>query len=106
MAGGLRGAFGSLAAFFTGLSGAGKSTTANAVLVKLLERGGRRVTLLDGDLVRKQLSPELGFSKDHRDLDILRIGCVAADIVRHGGSALCAPMRAGYIDSQPLEGDG
>ncbi len=80
------------AVFFTGLSGAGKSTTANALLVKLLERGGRRVTLLDGDLVRKQLSSELGFSKEHRDLNIRRIGYVAAEIVRHGGIALCAPI--------------
>ena len=59
--------------FFTGLSGSGKSTTANALLVKLLERGGRPITLLDGDLVRKHLSSELGFSKEHRDINIRRI---------------------------------
>ena len=63
--------------FFTGLSGSGKSTIANALLVKLLEMGGRPVTLLDGDLVRKHLSSELGFSKEHRDLNIQRIGYVA-----------------------------
>ena len=64
--------------FFTGLSGSGKSTVANALLVKLLEMGGRPVTLLDGDVVRKHLSCELGFSKEHRDLNIQRIGYVAA----------------------------
>lgn len=78
--------------FFTGLSGSGKSTIANALLVKLLERGGRPVTILDGDLVRKNLSSELGFSKEHRDLNIQRIGFVAAEITRHGGIAICAPI--------------
>ncbi len=78
--------------FFTGLSGSGKSTVANALRVKLLEGGGRPVTLLDGDLVRKHLSSELGFSKEHRDLNIERIGFVAAEIARHGGIALCAPI--------------
>jgi len=63
--------------FFTGLSGSGKSTIANALMVKLLETGKRRVTLLDGDLVRKHLSSELGFSREHRDINILRIGFVA-----------------------------
>jgi sulfate adenylyltransferase len=81
-----------LAIFFTGLSGAGKSTIANALLVKLLEMGGRSVTLLDGDLVRKNLSSELGFSKEHRDINIRRIGFVAAEIVKHGGIAICAPI--------------
>ena len=80
------------AVLFTGLSGAGKSTIANALLVKLLARGGRRVTLLDGDLVRKHLSSELGFSREHRNLNVRRIGYVAAEIVRHGGIALCAPI--------------
>ncbi|MDP2690092.1 MAG: sulfate adenylyltransferase, partial [Deltaproteobacteria bacterium] len=60
--------------FFTGLSGSGKSTIANALMVKLMEMGGRAVTLLDGDLVRKNLSSELGFSREHRDLNIQRIG--------------------------------
>ncbi len=78
--------------FFTGLSGAGKSTLANAVLVRLLERVARRVTLLDGDVVRKHLSSELGFSREHRDLNILRIGFVASEIVKNGGIALCAPI--------------
>ena len=78
--------------FFTGLSGSGKSTIANALLVRLLEMGGRPVTLLDGDLVRKNLSSELGFSKEHRDLNIRRIGFVAAEITKNGGIALCAPI--------------
>jgi sulfate adenylyltransferase len=78
--------------FFTGLSGSGKSTIANALLVKLLEIGGRRTTLLDGDLVRKNLSSELGFSKEHRDINIRRIGYVASEITKHGGIALCAPI--------------
>lgn len=78
--------------FFTGLSGAGKSTVANVLLVKLLELGGRPVTLLDGDIVRKNLSSELGFSKEHRDINIRRIGFVAAEITKNGGIALCAPI--------------
>lgn len=78
--------------FFTGLSGAGKSTLANALLVKLLEMGGRPVTLLDGDIVRKHLSSELGFSKEHRDINIRRIGFVASEITKNGGIALCAPI--------------
>ena len=78
--------------FFTGLSGSGKSTIANALRIKLLELGGRGVTLLDGDLVRKNLSSELGFSKEHRDLNIRRIGFVAAEISRAGGVAICAPI--------------
>ncbi len=78
--------------FMTGLSGSGKSTVANALLVKLMEMGGRPVTLLDGDIVRKNLSSELGFSKEHRDLNILRIGFVASEITKNGGIALCAPI--------------
>ncbi len=78
--------------FFTGLSGSGKSTIANALLVKMLEEGGRSVTLLDGDHVRKNLSSELGFSKEHRDLNITRIGYVASEITKHGGIAICAPI--------------
>jgi sulfate adenylyltransferase len=78
--------------FFTGLSGAGKSTLANALMVKLMELGGRRVTLLDGDIVRKNLSSELGFSREHRDLNIRRIGYVASEIVKNGGIAICAPI--------------
>jgi sulfate adenylyltransferase len=78
--------------FFTGLSGAGKSTVANALRVKFLEMGGRPVTLLDGDIVRKHLSSELGFSKEHRDINIRRIGYVASEITRNGGIAICAPI--------------
>ncbi len=78
--------------FFTGLSGSGKSTIANALLVKLLEMGGRPVTLLDGDIVRKNLSSELGFSKEHRDINIRRIGFVASEITKNGGIAICAPI--------------
>ncbi|MFP6827547.1 MAG: bifunctional sulfate adenylyltransferase/adenylylsulfate kinase [Gammaproteobacteria bacterium] len=78
--------------FFTGLSGSGKSTIASALMVKLMELGGRRVTLLDSDVVRKNLSSELGFSKEHRDLNILRIGYVASEITKNGGIAICAPI--------------
>ncbi|MEX2624560.1 MAG: bifunctional sulfate adenylyltransferase/adenylylsulfate kinase [Acidimicrobiia bacterium] len=78
--------------FFTGLSGSGKSTIANALLVKLLEMGGRPVSMLDGDLVRKHLSSELGFSKEHRDINIRRIGYVASEITKSGGIAICAPI--------------
>lgn len=78
--------------FFTGLSGSGKSTIANAVRTKLMEIGGRSVTLLDGDIVRKNLSSELGFSKQHRDLNIRRIGFVAAEITKNRGIAICAPI--------------
>jgi len=78
--------------FLTGLSGSGKSTIANALLVKLLETGDRTVSLLDGDVVRKHLSSELGYSKDHRALNVRRIGYVASEITRHGGIAICAPI--------------
>jgi sulfate adenylyltransferase len=78
--------------FFTGLSGSGKSTVANVIFVKLLELGGRTVTLLDGDIVRKHLSSELGFSKEHRNLNIQRIGFVASEITKGGGVAVCAPI--------------
>jgi sulfate adenylyltransferase len=78
--------------FFTGLSGSGKSTIANVLITKLLELGGRSVSLLDGDIVRKHLSSELGFSKEHRDINIRRIGFVASEIAKHGGIAVCAPI--------------
>lgn len=87
--------------FFTGLSGSGKSTIANALLVRLLELGTRPVTLLDGDIVRKNLSSELGFSKEHRDLNVQRIGFVAAEITKNGGIALCAPI-APYAGSRRI----
>ncbi|MFC1746817.1 bifunctional sulfate adenylyltransferase/adenylylsulfate kinase [Candidatus Neomarinimicrobiota bacterium] len=78
--------------FFTGLSGAGKSTLANGLLVKLLEDGRRPVTLLDGDIVRTHLSSELGFTREHRSLNVQRIGFVASEITKNGGVALCAPI--------------
>jgi sulfate adenylyltransferase len=78
--------------FFTGLPSSGKSTLANVLLVRLLEIGGRPVTLLDGDIVRRHLSSELGFSREHRNLNIARIGFVAAEITKNGGIALCAPI--------------
>ena len=78
--------------FFTGLSGSGKSTVANVLQVMLLQMGGRSVTLLDGDIVRTNLSSELGFSKEHRDLNIQRVGFVASEITKGGGIALCAPI--------------
>ncbi|HEY6293354.1 MAG TPA: bifunctional sulfate adenylyltransferase/adenylylsulfate kinase [Terriglobia bacterium] len=78
--------------FFTGLSGSGKSTIANVLRVKFLEMGGRPVTLLDGDIVRKHLSSELGFSREHRDINIRRIGYVASEITKNGGIAICAPI--------------
>jgi sulfate adenylyltransferase len=81
-----------LTIFFTGLSGSGKSTIANVLMTKFLEVGGRPVTILDGDLVRKHLSSELGFSKEHRDINIRRIGYVASEITKNGGIAICAPI--------------
>ena len=77
---------------FTGLSGAGKSTLANVLVAMLRESGDRRVTLLDGDIVRKNLSSELGFSAEHREINLRRIGFVAAEITRNGGIAICAPI--------------
>ena len=77
--------------WFTGLSGSGKSTTAD-VLSTLLMQHGRQVTVLDGDVVRTHLSKGLGFSREDRDTNILRIGFVASEIVRHGGIAVCAAI--------------
>lgn len=94
--------------WFTGLSGAGKSTTA-AILTTLLMEHGRRVTELDGDVVRTHLSHGLGFSKADRDINIRRIGFVAAEIVRHGGAVVCAavsPYRATRNDVRNLAGAG
>jgi len=81
-----------LTLFFTGLSGAGKSTLAKILYAKFIEAGGRPVTLLDGDIVRRNLSSELGFSREHRDLNIRRIGFVASEITKNGGVAICAPI--------------
>ena len=81
-----------LVLFFTGLSGAGKSTVARDVADALAERGGRTVSLLDGDQVRRLLSAGLSFSRADRDLNIARIGFVAAEIARHRGVAICAPI--------------
>lgn len=75
--------------WFTGLSSAGKSTIAG-ILADRLERRGRTVTLLDGDVVRTHLSKDLGFSKEDRDTNIRRIGFVASEVVRHGGAVICA----------------
>ncbi len=78
--------------FFTGLSGSGKSTLARIMYGKFIEDGKRPTTLLDGDIVRRNLSSELGFSKQHRDLNVRRIGFVASEITKHGGVAICAPI--------------
>jgi sulfate adenylyltransferase len=92
--------------WFTGLSGSGKSTTAN-VLTTLLQQHGRQVTVLDGDVVRTHLSKGLGFSKSDRDINIRRIGFVAAEIVRHGGVVICAavsPYQATRDDVRSMVG--
>jgi sulfate adenylyltransferase len=92
--------------FLTGLSGAGKSTIADA-LVAQLEAEGRPVTVLDGDVVRTHLSSELTFSREHRDLNIARIGWVAGEIVRHGGVAICAavsPYRSTRAEARRMIG--
>jgi len=94
--------------WFTGLSGAGKSTTSEILTVMLLEHG-RQVTVLDGDVVRTHLSKGLGFSKEDRDTNIRRIGFVASEIVRHGGLVICAavsPYRATRQDARNLVGAG
>ncbi|MCB1763150.1 MAG: bifunctional sulfate adenylyltransferase/adenylylsulfate kinase [Gammaproteobacteria bacterium] len=78
--------------FFTGFSGSGKSTVARILYAKLIEGGGRPVSLLDGDVVRQHLSSELGFSKQDRDVNIRRIGFVASEITKNGGIAICAPI--------------
>lgn len=81
-----------LVLFFTGLSGSGKSTLARALMDRILERGERTVTSLDGDVVRRHLSAGLGFSREDRETNITRIGWVAAEIARHGGVAICSPI--------------
>jgi sulfate adenylyltransferase len=92
--------------WFTGLSGSGKSTTAE-VLTQLLLEHGRQVTVLDGDVVRTHLSKGLGFSKEDRDINIRRIGYVASELVRHGGTVVCAavsPYRATRNDVRAMIG--
>jgi sulfate adenylyltransferase len=86
--------------FLTGLSGAGKSTIANAIGVKLMEIQERPVTLLDGDIIRTHLTSELGFSKDHRSLNVRRVGFVASEITKNGGVALCAMIAPYEADRQ------
>jgi adenylyl-sulfate kinase len=81
-----------LVLFFTGLSGSGKSTLARALMDRILEQTDRRVTSLDGDVVRRHLSAGLTFSKEDRETNIRRIGWVAAEISRHGGIAVCSPI--------------
>ncbi len=78
--------------FCTGLSGAGKSTIARILYARFQEMGKRPVTLLDGDIVRRNLSNELGFSKEHRDINVRRIGFVASEITKNRGIAICAPI--------------
>ena len=87
---------------FTGLSGAGKSTLARALAAMLRERAARRVTLLDGDVVRKRLSSELGFSRAHRRINLRRFGFIAAEITRHGGIAICAAIAPYASDRREL----
>jgi sulfate adenylyltransferase len=94
--------------WFTGLSGAGKTTTADILTTLLMERG-RQVTVLDGDVVRTHLSQGLGFSREDRDTNIRRIGFIAAELVRHGGIVICAavsPYRATRADVRNMVGDG
>ncbi len=81
-----------LTVFFTGLSGSGKSTIAKVLYSRFLELGDRPVTLLDGDIVRQNLSSELSFSKEHRDINVRRIGFVASEITKNRGIAICAPI--------------
>ena len=81
-----------LTVFFTGLSGAGKSTLAKILYSRFMELGDRPVSLLDGDIVRQNLSRELSFSKEHRDINVRRIGFVASEITKNRGIAICAPI--------------
>jgi sulfate adenylyltransferase len=84
-----------LVVFFTGLAGAGKSTTARGVADALREGGERTVTLLDGDVVRRELAVDAGTDRRHPDVEVRRIGWVAAEVARHGGLALCCPVAPG-----------
>ncbi|KKK84867.1 hypothetical protein LCGC14_2779030 [marine sediment metagenome] len=78
--------------FLTGLSGSGKSTIAESLTQRIIYKFKRKITILDGDIIRTNLSSELGFSKEHRDLNIRRVGYVASEIVRHGGIVICAAI--------------
>lgn len=94
--------------WFTGLSGSGKSTTADIVVARLISRG-REVTVLDGDVVRTHLSAGLGFSREDRDINVRRIGYVAAEVVKHGGLAVAAvvsPYRGARADVREMVGPG
>ena len=96
--------------FFTGLSGSGKSTIANILATKLLEVQDKRITLLDGDVIRNHLTSELGFSKEHRNLNVQRVGYVASEITKHGGIAICS-LIAPYSEARSkvrelVEGNG
>ncbi|WP_018085572.1 adenylyl-sulfate kinase [Desulfurispora thermophila] len=88
-----------LVIFLTGLSGAGKTTIAEALNKEISKRFGRAITLLDGDVIRKILSSELGFSKEDRNINVKRVSFVAAEIAKHGGLVICA-MIAPYCDSR------
>ena len=93
--------------WFTGLSGAGRSTTAERLTTLLLEHGRSVVTLLDGDVVRTHLSKGLGFSREDRDTNVRRVGFVASEVVRHGGAVVCAlvsPYRATRDEVRALIG--
>lgn len=90
--------------FFTGLSGSGKSTVATMLAAKLLEIQDKEVTLLDGDVIRNHLTSELGFSKEHRDLNVARVGYVASEITKHGGVAICS-LIAPYTAARDLARD-
>ncbi len=96
---------GGMAFLITGLPAAGKTTLGTALAAELASRFGRQVTLLDGDEVRKLLSSELGYSREHRRLNVLRHGYIAAEIARHGGIAICsliAPYQADRTEMRHL----
>ena len=87
--------------FFTGLPSSGKSTLANALVMRLMEIDSRRITLLDGDVVRKNLTAELGFSRQDRATQVRRVGFIAAEIAKHGGTVICA-LIAPYVEDRQI----
>jgi sulfate adenylyltransferase len=91
-----------IAFLITGLPAAGKTTLGRALAAELTGRFGREVTLLDGDEVRKLLSSELGFSREHRHLNVLRHGYIAAEIARHGGIAVCSLIAPYEADREEM----